>query len=253
MLAFGSADLLRAWVNTKPERLPTMATQIGLELWKRQGRTMPTCAGLLARTTGIDAQAALYGSARAWVLADRILDLRKENPDLDGNADRMLADLFLHIQWRVAWFCHRRSEQSDRVNDVRLVNKEEQYGTALDASNPALGRIRQRASGLTAWQSGRLMPREGLRIGLERLDFLMARQYAQKVLVLRPEACSLGENGLLDCEVLLSTFMGSYQYYQVGIEGKIVQITEYNPVDRKIYQAGDHCRLSFDPSGVYIL
>ena len=76
---------------------------------------------------------------------------------------------------------------------------------------------------------------------------------AEAALVLRPEACSLGENGLLDCEVLLSTFMGSYQYYQVGIEGKIVQITEYNPVDRKIYQAGDHCRLSFDPSGVYIL
>ena len=187
MLAFGSADLLRAWTNTKPERLSTMATQIGLELWKRQGRTMPTCAGLLARTTGIDAQASLYGSARAWVLADRILDLRKENPDLDGNADRMLADLFLHIQWRVAWFCHRRSEQSDRVNDVRLVNKEEQYGTALDAANPALGSIRQRASGLTAWQSGRLMPREGLRIGLERLDFLMARQYAQKVLETDPD------------------------------------------------------------------
>ena len=187
MLAFGAADLLRTWANAKPERLSTMATQIGLELWKRQGRTMPTCAGLLARTTGIDAKAALYGSARAWVLADRILDLRRENPDLDGNADRLLADLFLHIQWRVAWFCHRRSEQSDSANDVRLVKREEQYGAALDAANPALGRIRQRASELAMWQTGRLMPREGLRIGLERLDFVMARQYAQKVLETDPD------------------------------------------------------------------
>ena len=187
MLAFGSADLLRTWANAKTERLPTMATQIGLELWKRQGRTMPTCAGLLARTAGLDAQAVSNGCARAWALADRILALRKDNPDLDGNADRLLADLFLHIQWRVAWFCHRRSEQADRTDDLALSEKEEKLGTALDEANPALGRMRQRANGLAVWQTGRLMPREGLRIGLERLDFVMARQYAQKVLQTDPE------------------------------------------------------------------
>ena len=187
MLAFGSADLLRTWANAKPERLSSMATQIGLELWKRQGRTMPTCAGLLARTTGLDAQAVSNGCARAWALADRILALRKDNPDLDGNADRLLADLFLHVQWRVAWFCHRRSEQADRVDDLALSEKEEKLGTDLDDANPALSRMRQKASGLTVWQTGRLMPREGLRIGLERLDFLMARQYAQKVLQTDPD------------------------------------------------------------------
>ena len=187
MLAFGSADLLRTWANAKPERLSSMATQIGLELWKRQGRSMPTCAGLLARTVGLDAQAVSNGCARACALADRILALRKDNPDLDGNADRLLADLFLHIQWRVAWFCHRRSEQADRADDLALSEKEEKLGTALDEANPALSRMRQKASGLTVWQTGRLMPREGLRIGLERLDFLMARQYAQKVLQTDPD------------------------------------------------------------------
>ena len=187
MLAFGSADLLRTWANVKPERLSTMATQIGLELWKRQGRTMPTCVGLLARTTGLDAQSVSNGCARAWALADRILALRKDNPDLDGNADRLLADLFLHIQWRVAWFCHRRSEQADRADDLALSEKEEKLGTALDEANPALSRMRHKASGLTVWQTGRLMPREGLRIGLERLDFVMARQYAQKVLQTDPD------------------------------------------------------------------
>ena len=187
MLAFGSADLLRTWANAKPERLATMATQIGLELWKRQGRTMPTCAGLLARTVGLDAPTVFYGSVRAWALANRILELRKDNPDLDGNADRLLADLFLHIQWRVAWFCHRRSEQADRANDLRMAEKEEKLGTELDEANPALSHMRQRANGLAVWQTGRLMPREGLRIGLERLDFVMARQYAQKVLLTDPD------------------------------------------------------------------
>ena len=36
-------------------------------------------------------------------------------------------------------------------------------------------------------QTGRLMPREGLRRGLERMDFVLARQYAQKVLQTDPD------------------------------------------------------------------
>ena len=65
MLEFGSADLLRAWAYTKKERLSSMATQIGLELWKRQGYVMPACAGLLARTVGLDASAVARGRERA--------------------------------------------------------------------------------------------------------------------------------------------------------------------------------------------
>ena len=187
MLDFGSADLLRTWAGAKQERLATMATQIGLELWKRQGRAMPTCAGLLARTTGLDEQAVSDGRTRAWALAERILALRKENPKLKGNADRLLADLFLYVQWRVAWFCHRRSEQADHANDLDLAEKEEKFGTELDEANPALSRMRQKTGNLAVWETGRLMPREGLRLGLGRLDFVMARHYAQKVLQTDPD------------------------------------------------------------------
>ena len=179
MLDFGSAE--------KQERLATMATQIGLELWKRQGRAMPTCAGLLARTTGLDEQVVSDGRTRAWALAERILALRKENPKLKGNADRLLADLFLYVQWRVAWFCHRRSEQADHANDLDLAEKEEKFGTELDEANPALSRMRQKTGNLAVWETGRLMPREGLRLGLGRLDFVMARHYAQKVLQTDPD------------------------------------------------------------------
>ena len=187
MLEFGSADLLRAWAYTKKERLSSMATQIGLELWKRQGYVMPVCAGLLARTVGLDASAVVQGRERAWALAGRVLALRKGNPRLKGNADRLLEDLLLYIQWRVAWFCHRRSEQADHANDVELSERETALGTELDEANPALNRIRQKTDALSALQTGRLMPREGLRLGLERLDFVMARQYAQKVLQTDPD------------------------------------------------------------------
>ena len=40
MLDFGSADLLRTWAGAKQERLATMATQIGLELWARWMRRL---------------------------------------------------------------------------------------------------------------------------------------------------------------------------------------------------------------------
>lgn len=187
MLAFGSADLLRTWANEKPERLSSMATQIGLELWKRQGRTMPACAGLVARTVGLDRAAVDSGRLRAWTLAARILSLRKKNPDLYGCADRLLSDLLLYVQWRVAWFCHRRSEQADRENDLVLAEQEEKVATSVDEQNPAMARMRRRAESLAVWQTGRLMPREGLRLGLERLDFVMARQYAKKVLQTNPD------------------------------------------------------------------
>ena len=187
MLAFGSADLLRTWADVKQERLSDMATQIGLELWKRQGRTMPTCAGLLARTAGLDEAAVGRGRERAWALAERILALRKGNPLLKGCADRLLEDLLLYIQWRTAWFCHRRSELADHANDLALSEREHAIGTELDEANPALNRIRQKTDSLAVWQTGRLMPREGLRLGLARMDFVMARQYAQKVLQTDPD------------------------------------------------------------------
>ena len=40
---------------------------------------------------------------------------------------------------------------------------------------------------LAVWQTGRLMPRELLHIGLGRMDFVLARQYAQKVLQTDPD------------------------------------------------------------------
>ena len=75
----------------------------------------------------------------------------------------------------------------------------------------------------------------------------------EATLVLRPEAVALSEAGQLSCTVTLSTFMGAYQYYQANVGGLTVQVTDYNPVNKKIYQVGDNAFLSFDSQGVYIL
>ena len=88
---------------------------------------------------------------------------------------------------------------------------------------------------------------------LEVNNFAGAKPGDTASLVIRPEAAGLSEDGLLDCKVTLSTFMGSYQYYQAKVGDVTVQITDYNPVNKKIYEVGENVKLNFDPNGVYIL
>ena len=84
-------------------------------------------------------------------------------------------------------------------------------------------------------------------------NFAGAKAGETSTLVLRPEGVSLAERGLLEGTVTLSTFMGAYQYYQMIVGDIEIQITDYNPVNRRIYEVGEKAYLDFDPKGVYIL
>ena len=84
-------------------------------------------------------------------------------------------------------------------------------------------------------------------------DYVGTKPGDKVSLVLRPENVRLADTGALQGTVTLSTFMGSYQYYQVDVGGKEIQITDYNPVGRKTYAAGETAFLDFDAGGVYIL
>jgi len=72
-------------------------------------------------------------------------------------------------------------------------------------------------------------------------------------MVLRPEAASLEDTGILPCKVVLSTFMGSYQYYQVESNGQLIKICDYNPRGHKIYKAGESAFVNYDESGLHCL
>ena len=88
---------------------------------------------------------------------------------------------------------------------------------------------------------------------MEVNNYAKAKAGDRAALVLRPEAVSLSDKGYLSSKVVLSTFMGSYQFYQAQVGEKLVQITDYNPVGKKIYEAGETACLNFDANGVYIL
>ena len=72
-------------------------------------------------------------------------------------------------------------------------------------------------------------------------------------IVLRPEAAALAETGGLPCKVVLSCFMGSYQNYHVQVGDTLVKLTDPNPKNKRIYQVGESCCLTFDPENVHVL
>ena len=73
------------------------------------------------------------------------------------------------------------------------------------------------------------------------------------VLVLRPEAAKLADEGVLPCKVTLSRFMGNYQNYQVMVGDTLVKITDFNPKNHKIYEVGDEAYVQFTPEDVHVL
>ena len=56
---------------------------------------------------------------------------------------------------------------------------------------------------------------------------------AETTVVLRPESTVLCDEGVLPCEVIVSTFMGAYQLYHVMVGDTKLIIHEYNPKGKK--------------------
>lgn len=84
-------------------------------------------------------------------------------------------------------------------------------------------------------------------------NFAGAKTGDNATLIIRPEGATLSQQGILEGTVTLSTFMGAYQYYQMELGGMEIQITDYNPVNHRIFEVGEKAFLDFDPRGVYIL
>ena len=72
-------------------------------------------------------------------------------------------------------------------------------------------------------------------------------------IVVRPEAIQIADEGMLPCKVELSCFMGSYQNYHVRVGDTLVKITDNCPVNKKIYNVGEQCFISFDPACAHLL
>ena len=186
LLESGAADALRTWVRSRPDKAKTYAVQIGFELWRRDGKEIPECAGFVARPAGFAPGAAERGAAAGRALAERLLAIcEKGNPD--DIADRALRDAFLFAQWRLAILARHRANAYDRRGEQALAMEETRLAEALDKKNGALGRIRATMAWASRKKLERMTPQEGLRRGLAQADFAVARVFALRVLEVSPD------------------------------------------------------------------
>ena len=189
MLAVGAIDTLRTWLRSKPECATNIALQLGFELWRHDRLPVPPCAGFVARTAGFAPGVAEKGRKAALALADRIMALY-EKSDPMAIANRDLRSKFMFVQWRIARMCRIRADAADKAGDMPLAMRESELADRLDAKNVAYARIRKQMDWVAQQKGMRLTPREGLKIGLDRADFRLARTFAQQVLVSDPENSS---------------------------------------------------------------
>ena len=182
VLATGAADALRTWVRHRPDCATNIAVQIGFELWKHDKLPIPPLGGVVARTAGFAEGEAAKGTAAAHRLAERILALYKDAGGAIDVPNNWLQSALTFVQWRIARMCGMRADREDRAGNLEGALAENDLAKRLDDLNVAYRRIRKQMDWVARQKGVRLTPREGLRVGLDRADFRLARTFAQQIL-----------------------------------------------------------------------
>ena len=182
LLSLGAADALRTWVTEENSCVSNIALQVGLELWSRNNLPMPKAGGLLSRTAGFPEGDAEKYAKRAYGLAERILALYAEGNPMEAGYPK-LNRLFLFSQWRLSRMCRMRANEADAGNDSAASEKEHLLADRLDRFNPEWQKVQERMDWIGQRGGMRLTPKEGLKLGLAKADFKLARSYARKVVV----------------------------------------------------------------------
>lgn len=240
VLESGAADALRTWVRSRPDMAGTYAAQIGFELWRRDGRPMPECAGLVARPAGFAPGEAERGAAAGRELAKRLLALYDDGTP-DEIENRSLRDAFLFVQWRLAILSRHRANAYDGKGNTDLAMEETRLADALDAKNGALARIRATMAWASKRKLERMTPQEGLRLELAHADFALARVFALRVLDYSPD--DPGANFALGMDFFVQK---QYARAQAYLERCLVR----RPDDPAVLNNLAQCRLrQGDPKG----
>ncbi|MDO5348851.1 MAG: ABC transporter ATP-binding protein [Lachnospiraceae bacterium] len=204
--------------------------------------------------------------ARALVLEPGVLLFDEPLSNLDAKLRVTMRTEIRKIQQKVGitaiYVTHDQSEAMSISDQIIIMSKGkvEQIGTPREIYYHPNSRFVADFIGEANFLNAEVLAVNGekakIRVAgreLEVNNFANAVPGSSAVLVIRPEAAALADQGILEGKVTLSTFMGAYQYYQMMVGDMEIQITDYNPVNRRIYEVGEKAFLAFDPKGVYIL
>lgn len=204
--------------------------------------------------------------ARALVVEPSVLLFDEPLSNLDAKLRVSMRTEIRNIQQRVGitavYVTHDQSEAMALSDQIIVMNKGvvAQIGTPQEIYYHPKDAFVANFIGEANFLSGKLISKDGDKgvidiyghsIEVENVqDFRLGEE---RMLVLRPESATLDVDGQLPCEVILSCFMGSYQNYHVKVGDVIVQITDFNPKHKRIFQVGEHAFVKFDACDSHIL
>jgi len=179
---------LRTWIRDRPDRLKSAAVQMGFDLWKRDGKSLPPMGGLLSRPSGFPSEdERRAGVAQAGELANRVLAVHARRSGLKVCTDAALRKAFLAVQWRLARMCTYRGEWYDLAGEAESAIRETRLAKELNDRNEIYQELVRSLEKRNELLMQKLTPREGLQLALVRADFTLGRTYAEKILGAEPE------------------------------------------------------------------
>lgn len=181
LLSIGAADALRTWVKGDRSCASNIAIQVGFELWRHSNLPLPSIGGMASRTAGFRNGEAERYAASAKRAGEKIVSLYADTDPI-AKGYPQLNSLFLFTQWRISRMCRMRANVADAQKDSARSEEEHALADRLDRLNPEWAKVQEKMDWIGRQDGMRLTPREGLRLGLERADFRLARSYARRVI-----------------------------------------------------------------------
>lgn len=204
--------------------------------------------------------------ARALVMQPGVLLFDEPLSNLDAKLRVAMRTEIRKIQQKLGitavYVTHDQAEAMSLSDEIILMNKGQiaQKGTPQEIYYKPRNEFVADFIGEVSFLEGRVKSADGIRctvavsgaeIEAESYGTVSAGNACK--IVLRPESVGLKDSGQIPCEVVFSTFMGAYQYYQVKTCGTVIKINDYNPRGKKVYKVGDTASLDFDKAALHIL
>lgn len=204
--------------------------------------------------------------ARALVVEPSVLLFDEPLSNLDAKLRVSMRTEIRNIQQRVGitavYVTHDQSEAMALSDQIIVMNKGvvAQIGTPQEIYYRPKDAFVANFIGEANFLEGKLMSKDGdkgvmeiyeQKVAVENISDLAAND--ECLLVLRPESATLDIQGQLPCQVSMSCFMGSYQHYHVKVGNFVVQIMDFNPKHKRIFNVGENAFIKFDACDSHIL
>lgn len=204
--------------------------------------------------------------ARALVVEPSVLLFDEPLSNLDAKLRVSMRTEIRNIQQRVGitavYVTHDQSEAMALSDQIIIMNKGvvAQIGTPQEIYYRPKDVFVANFIGEANFLEGSLISKEGnkgvMRIYDRQVEVENVEDFAPNekcTLLLRPESAVLDSEGQLPCEVIMSCFMGSYQHYHVKVGAVVIQITDFNPRYKRIFQVGEKAYVKFNACDSHLL